>query len=79
MSEQEWRLHISIDPSVHHGDPCIKGTRIPVSLIVGAIADGDSPEQIISSYPQLKPDDVRAALLFAAEAVNRFDFLPLSA
>lgn len=72
----EWRKRISIDPAVHHGDPCITGTRVPVSVLVGSIADGDSFEQIIRSYPQLTLEDLRTALYFAAEAVNRFDFVP---
>ena len=72
----EWRRRISIDPAVHHGDPCIAGTRVPVSVIVGSVADGDSFDQITQSYPQLKLEDIQAALRFAAEAVNRFDFVP---
>lgn len=72
----EWRKRISIDPDVHHGDPCIAGTRVPVSVLVGSIADGDSFDQIIHSYPQLTVEDIQAALHFAAEAVNRFDFVP---
>ncbi|MFH0981928.1 MAG: DUF433 domain-containing protein [Planctomycetota bacterium] len=74
----EWRRRISIDPAVHHGDPCIAGTRVPVSVIVGSIADGDTFEQILASYPQLTREDIQAALLFAAEAVNRFDLVPLA-
>jgi uncharacterized protein (DUF433 family) len=58
----EWRKRISIDPNVHHGDPCITGTRMPVSVLVGSIADGDSFEQIIRSYPQLTVEDIQAAL-----------------
>ncbi|MGB7555915.1 MAG: DUF433 domain-containing protein [Candidatus Korobacteraceae bacterium] len=72
-----WRDRITIDPAIHHGDPCIKGTRVPVSVIAGSIADGDTPEQLLSAYPQLAVDDIRAALKFAAEAVNNADFIPL--
>lgn len=72
-----WRDRISIDPAIHHGDPCITGTRVPVSVIVGSIADGDTPEGIIDAWPQLTADDIRAALKFAAEAVNSADFVPL--
>ncbi len=71
-----WRERIVIDPAIHHGDPCIKGTRVPVSVIVGSIADGDTPEQLYDAYPQLTADDIRAALKFAAEAVNSADFIP---
>jgi uncharacterized protein (DUF433 family) len=61
-----WRDKIVIDPAIHHGEPCIKGTRVPVSVIVGSIANGDTAEQIIDAWPQLTGDDVKAALKFAA-------------
>ena len=67
IASVEWRKRISIDSQVHHGDPCISGTRVPVSVIVGSVADGDSFEQILRSYPQLTIEDLRAALHFAAE------------
>jgi uncharacterized protein (DUF433 family) len=65
-----WRDRIVIDSRIHHGEPCIKRTRVPVSVIVGSIADGDTPEQIIQAWPQLTRDDIKAALKFAAEAVR---------
>jgi uncharacterized protein (DUF433 family) len=74
-----WRERISIDPRIHHGDPCIKGTRVPVSVIVGSIADGDTFEQITDAWPQLTPEDIKAALRFAAEAVSNADFIPMAA
>jgi uncharacterized protein (DUF433 family) len=72
-----WQARIKIDPSIHHGDACIAGTRVPVSVIVGSVAEGDTWEQILASYPQLKREDIQAALLYAAEAVNRFEMIPL--
>lgn len=75
----EWRQRILIDPRIHHGDPCIKGTRVPVSVIVGSIADGETVAGLLASYPQLGEEDIRAALKFAAEAVSLADFVPLSA
>jgi uncharacterized protein (DUF433 family) len=72
-----WRDKIIIDPAIHHGEPCIKGTRVPVSVIVGSLANGDTAEQIIHAWPQLTGDDVKAALKFAAEAVSNADFIPL--
>jgi uncharacterized protein (DUF433 family) len=57
-----WRERIVIDAAIHHGEPCIKGTRVPVSVIVGSIADGDTPEQILDAWPQLTGDDIKAAL-----------------
>ena len=74
-----WRERISIDPAIHHGDPCIKGTRVPVSVIVGSMADGDSVEIILNAYPSLALPDIQAALKFAAEAVSHFDVVPLPA
>jgi uncharacterized protein (DUF433 family) len=62
---------------MHHGEPCIKGTRVPVSVIVGSIADGDTLAEIIQAWPQLTDDDIKAALKFAAEAVINADFVPL--
>ena len=74
--DNDWRRRIKVDPAIHHGDPCITGTRIPVSVIVGSVAEGDTCEEILSSYPQLRREDVQAALLYAAEAVNRFELIP---
>ncbi len=77
VSSRHWRSRISIDPKIHSGDPCIKGTRVPVKVIVGSIAEGSSIVEVLREYPTITRDDVRAALRFAAEAVSGFDFLPL--
>jgi uncharacterized protein (DUF433 family) len=79
MGEADWRDRILLDPAIHHGDPCIRGTRVPVSVIIGSIADGDTLADVLAAYPSLTEEDVRAALRFAAEAVTRADFLPLKA
>jgi uncharacterized protein (DUF433 family) len=50
---------------------------VPVSIIAGSVADGDTSEQIMDAYPQLAAEDIRAALKFTAEAVNNADFIPL--
>jgi uncharacterized protein (DUF433 family) len=71
-----WRERILVNPAVHHGEPRIKNTRVPVSVVVGSVADGDTPEQIIEAWPQLTRDDIKAALKFAAEAVSNSDFVP---
>ena len=57
---------ISIDPSVCFGKPCIKGTRIWVSLIPDFFASGEGEAAVLAAYPQLKPEDIRAALAYAA-------------
>ena len=74
----DWHKHISVDPEIHHGEPCIKGTRIPVSMIVGSVADGMSFDAIMDSYPQLKKESVQAALAYAADIVRQEVFLPLA-
>ena len=61
---------ISIDPQVCFGKPCIKGTRIWVSLILDFLASGESEAQILAAYPQLQPEDIRAALAYAAEVAR---------
>lgn len=58
---------ISIDPNICFGKPCIKGTRIWVSLIFDFLASGKSIEEILIEYPQLTKEDVRAALAYGAE------------
>ena len=58
---------ISIDPEICFGKPCIKGTRIWVSLILDFLASGETEDQILAAYPQLQPEDIRAALAYAAE------------
>jgi uncharacterized protein (DUF433 family) len=68
---------ISIDPQVCFGKPCIRGTRIWVSLIVDNLAEGISEEEMLAAYPQLKPEDIRAALAFAAE-MTRERIIPIS-
>lgn len=64
----DWRRRITSDPTVHHGDPRIAGTRVPVSVIVGSVADGDSFDDILRSYPALTREDIQATLQCAAEA-----------
>jgi uncharacterized protein (DUF433 family) len=72
-----WRDRIIIDPAIQHGDPCIKGTRVPVSVIAASLGDGDTPQQLLQAYPQLTIEDIKAALKFAAEAVSNADFVPM--
>ncbi|KAB2961732.1 MAG: DUF433 domain-containing protein [Candidatus Methylomirabilis oxygeniifera] len=74
----DWKERISIDPNVCHGKPCIKGTRIWVSLIVDNLAFGSSEEEIFEAYPSLTREDIRAALAYAAEmARERYVDIPI--
>ena len=69
MSQEDWREHIVSEPALHHGEACIKGTRIPVSVVVATLADL-SIEDLLREYPQLHREDVQAALRYAAEAAH---------
>ncbi|MBI5204129.1 MAG: DUF433 domain-containing protein [Nitrospirae bacterium] len=62
-----WRERISVDPLVCHGKACIKGTRIMVSVILDNLAEGVNETEILKSYPSLKPEDIKAAIAYAAE------------
>lgn len=68
---------ISVDPKVCFGKPCIKGTRIWVSLILDFLAEGQSEASLLAAYPQLTSQDIRAALAYAAE-VARERIVPVS-
>ena len=67
---------ISIDPHIHHGQPCIRGSRVPVARLVGAVAGGDSIEQVAADYA-LSIEDVRAALTYAQSLVAQQQHYPL--
>ncbi|GBC95043.1 hypothetical protein HRbin16_00830 [bacterium HR16] len=57
---------ITFDPRIMGGQACIRGMRIPVSLIVNLVAHGKTVEQILEEYPDLEPEDIRQALEYAA-------------
>jgi len=61
---------ITADPDKMGGVPCIRGLRIAVATIVGMVASGMSTNEILKAFPDLEPEDIREALLFAAEAVR---------
>ena len=65
-----WRDRISVDPAVCHGKPCIRGTRIFISVILDNLAARQSNEQIIEDYPGLTEDDITAAISYAAELAH---------
>jgi uncharacterized protein (DUF433 family) len=57
---------ITFDPKTMGGRACIRGMRIPVSVIIGQIAHGATVEEILADYPDLEPDDIKQALEYAA-------------
>jgi uncharacterized protein (DUF433 family) len=79
MPRIRWQDHVTINPEIHHGDPCISGTRIPVRTIVADLADGMAPSEIKASYPQLSTDNILGALAYAAEVLRQEALIPLRA
>ena len=65
---------ITAEPDKMGGVPCIRGLRIPVATVVGLVADGASDSVILDAYPDLEPEDIRQALLFAAYLTKERDF-----
>jgi uncharacterized protein (DUF433 family) len=71
---------ITVNPNICHGKACIRGTRIMVSVVLDNLAAGLAPSEIVNSYPSLQPDDVAAAVAYAAElARERIVPTPLGA
>ena len=66
---------IQIDSRVCHGKPVIRGTRVLVSTILGALGGGDSIAEVLEDYPNITEEDIRAALAFAGE-LSRFEETP---
>ena len=67
MTYSDLLKRVTVDPKVCGGQPCIRGTRIYIAVILDGLAEGLTPEQIIDHYPQLTREDIRAALAYAAE------------
>lgn len=68
---------IEIDPKVMVGKPVIRGTRIPVELILEKLAAGLTSDDLRRSYPRLTAEDISAALLFAAQSLHADSYMPL--
>lgn len=78
MARVNWKKYITIDPAIHHGEPCISGTRISVAIIVGSLADGMTTEEVLEAYPQLSATDIQAALAYAADVMRQELLLPFN-
>jgi uncharacterized protein (DUF433 family) len=63
----ELLARISVNPAVCFGKPCIRGTRVWVSLVLDSLADGMAAEELLAEYPQLRHEDIPAALAYGAE------------
>ena len=73
----EWRSRVAVDPKVCHGKPCIKGTRIMVSVILDYLRAGEPHDEILRQYPSLKSEDIDAALGYAVWLAHEEDSYPL--
>ena len=62
-----WQDYITVDPNICHGKPCIKGTRVMVSVILDNLAAGLNPADLVKSYPSVSQEAVQAAIAYAAD------------
>jgi uncharacterized protein (DUF433 family) len=63
----DWQRRITVDPNVCHGQACVSGTRIPVSIVLDNLAANVPVAEIVHSYPRLSVDDVQACIAYAAD------------
>jgi uncharacterized protein (DUF433 family) len=63
----DWKEYVMVDPLICHGQACIKGTRVMVSVILDNLAAGLTEKEIIQSYPSIGPEAIQAAMAYAAE------------
>jgi uncharacterized protein (DUF433 family) len=77
MKEQQLLERITLNPKVMAGKPVIKGTRLTVEYILGLLAQGATPAEILEEYERLMPEDLQACLLFATKSLSETEFMPL--
>jgi len=74
MTYQEIAQHISVDPRICFGKPCIRGTRIWVAFVLDLLATGATLEEVLTVYPHLTEADLRACLAYGAETTRSHYF-----
>lgn len=74
---RNWREFLSSDPLICHGELCAKGTRVVVTNILDSLAEGATRDEILKTYPSLKPEHIEGALAYAAELAHEESLLPL--
>lgn len=74
----DWRDHITVDAKVCHGQACVKGTRILVSVVLDNLAEDTPESELMSSYPSLTHDAIRACIAYAADLARHEVLVPLS-
>ena len=75
----DWRQYIESNENVLAGKPVIKGTRIPVSVILDQIAQGESWDDLLKGYPGLVKEDIKAALLYARASIDHTEVRAVNA
>lgn len=78
MDEHELLERVTFDPAIFGGKPIVRGRRLAVEHVLGMLAAGDSPEDILKAYPWMEPDDIRACLAYARRLVGheRVELVP---
>jgi len=77
MKDKDLLERITMDPRVMVGKPVIRGTRIPVALILKMLGQGIPVEEILREYPRLEEADIHAAMAYAARVVEHEEVFPL--
>ena len=75
---KKWKNHIETNPEIMYGKPVIKGTRIPVDLILEKMSNGQNFQEITKDYPDIKEDDLFACLAYATSLLRNEVTIPLA-
>lgn len=73
-----YQKYITINPKIMAGKPVIRGTRIPVEVIIKKLARNINVEEVLQDYPRLTKEAIRAALWYAGEVISKEEVYPLS-
>jgi len=79
MEREDLLERITVDPKIMVGKPVIRGTRVPVALILNMLGQGIPTEEILREYPRLERVDIEAAMAYAARVVEHEEVFPLPA
>ena len=74
----DWRTLLASNHEICDGQMCVQGTRVLVTTILDSLAEGATREEILHSYPSLKPEHIDAALVYAAELARQESLRPLT-
>ncbi len=66
MADHELLKRVVVNPDVFGGQPCIRGTRVSIAVVLGSLAEGLTPQQVMDHFPQISIEDIHAALAYAA-------------